>query len=88
MLIFPRFTSHTTGVYGHMEKVLIDAFVVPEGSKAAFLEQSRQAHRIVRPLPGFVEGFLYEQKGEGSRHNFVTLCYRDDYTWGIGQAEW
>jgi len=57
-----------------MEKVLIDTFIVPEESKAAFLERARKVQRFIRTLPGFVEGFLYEKKDGESRHNFVTTA--------------
>jgi len=57
-----------------MEKVLIDTFIVPEESKAAFLERARKVQRFIRTLPGFVEGFLYEKKDGESRHNFLTIA--------------
>ena len=61
-----------------MEKVLIDAFVVPEESKAAFLEGARQAQSFLRTLPGFVEGFLYEKQDGESRNNFFTTAVWKD----------
>ncbi len=57
-----------------MRKVLIDIFIVPEQSKAAFLEGARQAQSFIRTLPGFVEGFLYEKTDGESRHNFLTTA--------------
>jgi heme-degrading monooxygenase HmoA len=57
-----------------MEKVLNDTFIVPEESKAAFLERARKVQRFIRTLPGFVEGFLYEKKDGESHHNFVTTA--------------
>lgn len=57
-----------------MEIVVIDIFVVPEESRAAFLEQTRKAQSLIRTLPGFVEGFLYEQHGGESRYNFLTTA--------------
>ncbi len=57
-----------------MEKVLIDTFTVPEESKAAFLEQARKAQSFIRTLPGFVEGFLYEQQDGESHYNFLTTA--------------
>ena len=45
-----------------MEIVLIDAFVVPDESKAEFLETSRAIQDVLKRLPGFVEGFLYENR--------------------------
>ena len=44
-----------------METILIDKFVVPETSKASFLESARKVQRFLKTLPGFVEGFLYTQ---------------------------
>src|SRR5215471_14566993 len=57
-----------------MQKVLIDIIVVPEESKAAFLERARQVQSILRDIPGFVEGYIYEQKEGDSRYNFVTTA--------------
>jgi heme-degrading monooxygenase HmoA len=57
-----------------VERVLIDTFVVPEESKAAFLEAARRAQSFIRTLPDFVEGFLYEQKDGESRYNFLTTA--------------
>jgi heme-degrading monooxygenase HmoA len=57
-----------------MEIVLIDAFIVPEESRAAFLEQARIAQSFIRTLPGYVEGYIYEQKGGESRYNVMTTA--------------
>jgi len=57
-----------------METILIDEFIVPEGSKAEFLERARKIQGFLRTLPGFVEGFLYEKKDGESRHNFLTTA--------------
>jgi heme-degrading monooxygenase HmoA len=57
-----------------METVLIDAFAVPEESRAAFLEQARKAQAFARTLPGFVEGYIYQRKGGESRYNFLTTA--------------
>jgi len=64
-----------------MEKVLIDSFVVPEESKAAFLEAVRESARILRALPGFVEGFIYERTEGESRFNVMTIA-----VWQSGEA--
>src|SRR5215470_14622166 len=45
-----------------MEIVLIDAFAVPEESKPALLETSRAVQNVLKTLPGFVEGFVYEKR--------------------------
>jgi len=57
-----------------METILIDEFIVPEESKAEFLEGARKIQSFIRTLPGFVEGFLCEQKDGESRHNFLTTA--------------
>ena len=57
-----------------MEKVLIDELIVPEESKAAFLEGARKVQSFIRTLPGFVEGFIYEKKDGESPHNFLTTA--------------
>jgi len=57
-----------------METILIDEFIVPEESKAEFLEGARKSQSFIRTLPGFVEGFLYEKKDGESRHNFLTTA--------------
>src|SRR5258706_12490175 len=57
-----------------METILIDEFIVPEESRAAFLEAARKTQGLIKTLPGFVEGFLYEKKDGESRHNFLTTA--------------
>ncbi len=57
-----------------MEVVLIDKFIVPEESKAAFFEATRKVQGFLRTLPGFVEGFVYEKTEGESRHNFMTTA--------------
>ena len=61
-----------------MEKVLIDAFAVPEESKVSFLELALRSQSFVRTLPGFVEGFVHEKKDGESRYNFVTTAVWKD----------
>ena len=60
-----------------MEKVLIDELIVPEESKAAFLEGARKVQSFIRTLPGFVEGFIYEKTDGESHHNFLTTAVWD-----------
>ncbi len=55
-----------------MEIVLIDTFVVPEEAKAEFKEAAVAAQNFIRTLPGYVEGFIYEQLGGESHYNFLT----------------
>ena len=57
-----------------MQKVLIDAFVVPHESKSEFLDRSRQVQAFLRTLPGFVEGFLHERVEGNGRFNVVTTA--------------
>jgi heme-degrading monooxygenase HmoA len=61
-----------------VEVVLIDKFIVPEDSKTAFLTEVRKSSAILRTLPGFVEGFVYENVDGGSRHNVVTSAVWKD----------
>jgi len=57
-----------------METILIDEFIVPEESRAEFLERARRVQSLLRTLPGFVEGFLYEKRDGEGRHNFLTTA--------------
>lgn len=57
-----------------MEKILVDKLVVPKESKDAFLERTRQVQGFLKTLPGFVEGFLYENKDGESRYNYMTIA--------------
>jgi heme-degrading monooxygenase HmoA len=57
-----------------MEKILIDKFIVPETSKASFLESAHKVQRFLKTLPGFVEGFLYEKKEGEGQYNYMTTA--------------
>jgi heme-degrading monooxygenase HmoA len=61
-----------------VEVILLDRFVVPEESKVAFLTDVRKSAALLRMLPGFVEGFVYEITDGGSRHNVVTSAVWKD----------
>jgi heme-degrading monooxygenase HmoA len=62
-----------------LEIVLIDKFIVPQESKARFLEQVHKSATFLRMLPGFVEGFVYEKTDGEGRHNVVTTAvWRDE----------
>ncbi len=61
-----------------MEKTLIDLYIVPEGSRSAFLERARAVQGFLKTLPGFVEGYLYEKTDGASRANFVTTAVWKD----------
>jgi hypothetical protein len=55
-----------------MQIVLIDKFVVPEESRALFLQEARKCARFLRTLPGYVEGYFYEKQCGESRFNIMT----------------
>ena len=61
-----------------MERVLIDSFVVPEESRDAFLEQVRQTQGYIKTLPGFIEGYVYENRDGVGRFNFLTIAVWKD----------
>ena len=61
-----------------MEVVLIDKFIVPEESKASFRAEVRKSAAFLRTLPGFVEGFVYENTDLTSPQNVVTTAVWKD----------
>jgi heme-degrading monooxygenase HmoA len=61
-----------------MEIVLIDRFVVPEDSKAQFVQEVRRSAALIRTLPGFVEGFVYEKTGGGTGAVITTAVWKDE----------
>ena len=62
-----------------MEVVLIDTFVVPEESKLRFLEEIKKSSTLLRTLPGFVEGWVYEKTdGAGSNSVVTTAVWKDE----------
>ncbi len=61
-----------------MEVVLIDTFVVPEESRARFLEEIKKSSAFLRTLPGFVEGWVYEKTDGTSSSNVVTTAVWKD----------
>lgn len=61
--------------------MLIDSFIVPEESNAEFIQQAYQSQAIVKTLPGFVEGYIYEyQTGDSPYYRrlrkFRVTCKR------------
>jgi heme-degrading monooxygenase HmoA len=61
-----------------MEVVVIDSLVVPEESKEVFLQRVRQSAEILKKLPGFVEGYVYDKKsGEGDVNIVTTAVWKD-----------
>lgn len=70
-----------------MEIVLIDRFVVPEDSKAQFLEEVHRSAALIKTLPGFVEGFVYEKAGGGTGNAVVTTAvWKDEETFQNARA--
>ena len=61
-----------------MEVAVIDSLVVPEESKEVFLQRVRQSAEILKKLPGFVEGYVYEKKSGESDVNIVTTAVWKD----------
>lgn len=61
-----------------MEIVLIDTFTVPEAAKDEFREAAVKAQNFIKTLPGYVEGFIYEQTGGESSLNFLTTAVWKD----------
>ena len=57
-----------------MEIVLIDTFTVPEKASAEFRQAATAAQSFIRTLPGYVEGFIYEQMDGDSHYNFMTTA--------------
>ena len=49
-------------------------FTVPQESRAEFVEAADKARRFIKTLPGFVEGYIYEQKEGPSHYNFLTTA--------------
>lgn len=63
-----------------MQTVLIDTFTVPPAAKDPFLARARQMQSFIKTLPGFVEGFIYEQRDGESPHQFLTIAVWEDAT--------
>ena len=57
-----------------MQTVLIDSFIAPEESKTALLERTRGIQTLLKTLPGFVEGCVYEKKAGASRYTIITTA--------------
>ena len=61
-----------------MEVVVIDSLVVPEESKEVFLQRVDQSAEILKKVPGFVEGYVYEKKSGESDVNIATTAVWKD----------
>lgn len=57
---------------------MIDRFVVPHGPRASFVEASGAVQNILKGVPGFVEGFIYETLDESGNCLFVTTVVWTD----------
>ena len=57
-----------------MEIVLIDRFVVPKESMSEFLKAVHDSSSFLRTLPGFVEGFVYQNTDGSGRQNIITTA--------------
>lgn|SRR5215813_9876354 len=60
-----------------MQTVLIDKFAVPKESRVAFLETSRKIQSVLKTLPGFVEGFIYEKRDGAGHDDIITTAVWD-----------
>lgn len=61
-----------------MQIVLIDSFVVPDASKATFVEKAKESAGFLRTLPGYIEGYIYEKTAGDSAHNVITTAVWQD----------
>lgn len=61
-----------------METILIDTFLVPATAKDAFVARARQMQSFIKTLPGFVEGFMYEQRESVSQQQILTIAVWED----------
>ncbi len=63
-----------------MEKqiVLIDMFSVPEAAVPEFLEAAGKLPPLLRTLPGYVEGWIFQSREADSRVNVVTTAVWED----------
>jgi len=57
---------------------LIDTFIVPQEAKAEFIEAYERTAKILKTLPGFVEGYIYEKTDGSSQYNFLTTAVWKD----------
>jgi len=59
-----------------MEKqvVLIDLFTVPEAALPEFLEAAGKLPPLLRTLPGYVEGWIYQVQDGPTAYNVVTTA--------------
>ena len=60
------------------QRVVIDRFVVPRESRGSFVQTSVTIQNILKDVPGFVEGFVYESPHENGDFLFVTTVVWKD----------
>lgn len=56
------------------ERIFIDRFVVPQESKAEFIERMNINRNLIKNLPGFVEDAVYERNDELGNLICVTVA--------------
>lgn len=63
-----------------MEKqiVLIDMFSVPQAALAEFLEAAGRLPPLLRTLPGYVEGWIFQSRQADDRIDVVTTAVWED----------
>lgn len=62
-----------------MAIVLVDVFTVPQKSMPQFKERSLISQNLVKTLPGFVEGYVYElYQGESKVNIFTTAVWESE----------
>jgi heme-degrading monooxygenase HmoA len=52
----------------------VDRFKIPVAAREEFLARVRATHEILRPIPGFVEDFLLEQRLASGDLRIVTIA--------------
>jgi hypothetical protein len=67
-------TNQTTQAADTARQILIDHFIVPEGSKKAFYERMEINRNFIKQLPGFVEDAVYERIDEKGNLVCTTIA--------------
>jgi heme-degrading monooxygenase HmoA len=57
-----------------VQVILIDLFIVPDESKSELLDKARWSAGLLKTIPGYVEGFIYEKTGGDSPYDIVTTA--------------
>jgi predicted SnoaL-like aldol condensation-catalyzing enzyme len=70
-----------------VQKVVIDRFVVPRRSRAPFVQTSGAVQDVVKGMPGFVEGFVYENSDADGVCLFVsTVVWKDQEAFELAKT--